>query len=191
MATESSNPKQKRSGGLQGKARQNKVRNRAWRLHSQQMIEEFVDPKTNLKGGRQIPVKRRGEFTPSAPVMGSKYGVGTEQELELVYSTENDDEVSDTGLFDDAFALVSPEASEESAITFSAPTNAAQREKENASVEPDERQALFADRQNKATPVGIEARAEDDFTVGGFAIGCAMGTAAAAVLLMMVRVTFL
>ncbi len=190
MATESS--KQKRPGGLHGKARQNKVKNRAWRLQSQQMIEEFVHPQQRSTNDmRQIPINRRGEFSPTAPVMGSIYGVGTEQELELVYSTEMQEEEKDSGLFNEAFALVSPSTSEESAITFSAPTSAAQRDKKNGNVEHQERKALFDKQQEQTTSLGAETETLENFTAGGFVFGCALGTAAAAVLLMMVRVTFL
>lgn len=192
MGTEGVRPKQNRPGGLSGKARHNRSRNRAWRLQSQQLIEEFVDPdKKKKRRPRHIPIKHRAEFLPSAPVMGSKYGVGTEQELELVYSTESGDSDLDGGLFDKAYAIVSPDSADESAITFSTPKIAKRRGQHDSSIGPAERDALFANRWRKTVfgkggPTAIET-----FTARGFALGCALGTATAAALLVMVRAAFL
>jgi len=192
MGTEDAKPKPKRFGGLQGKARHDRFRKRARQLHSQRLIEEFVDPeKQQQRTPRHIPIKHRAEFVPSAPVMGSKYGTGTEQELELVYSTESESCNVDGGLFDGAYALVPPDSQDHSAITFSASTGTGRRDQDDTSVEPAERDALFGDRR-KETGLGEGDRsAIESFTARGFAFGCAIGTAAAAVLLMMVRVAFL
>ena len=81
------------------------------------MIEEFVAPKADQRDRpRQIPIKRRAQFVPSAPVLGSEYGVGRDDEMELVYETGTE---SEGGHFDEAFALVSESQASEEAIRFS------------------------------------------------------------------------
>jgi hypothetical protein len=169
-----------RRGGLHGKARKNHRKNRAWRLQSQQMIEEFVAPKVESHDRpRQVPIRRRAEFVPSAPVLGSEYGVGRDDELELVYATGSED---GSGIFDDAYALVSESSESESAIKF-APSD--------ATVDRDEREALMKYDSAEMLAPGRVARHSESFTAQGFALGCALGTAAAAMLLVMVRAVFL
>lgn len=195
MSTDGSSRKEKqnRCGGLHGKARYSRFRNRAWRLHSQQLIEEFVEPAgTPDKNTRRIPIKRRAEFVPSAPVLGSEYGVGTEQELELVYTTDAREQSVQVGLFDQAFALVSPTSKEDAAITFSRSQSELRTEPNKPGVQRSERKALIGSTpQDSPTKAETGSPSVESFTARGFVFGCALGTAVAAVLLMMVRAVIL
>jgi hypothetical protein len=53
-------------GGLNGKARTLRQRDRASRLHAQQLLEEYFDPDSLAdRGDRYIPIRCRSEFLPA------------------------------------------------------------------------------------------------------------------------------
>lgn len=54
--------------GLQGKARRVRHRNRAERLHQQQMLNEYFMPDPKRRSSRYIPIRGRSEFLPSVAV---------------------------------------------------------------------------------------------------------------------------
>lgn len=52
-------------GGLSGKARLNRHRNRVHRMHAQQMLEEYYDDEAGEAPERPIPLRGRAEFLPT------------------------------------------------------------------------------------------------------------------------------
>ncbi len=128
-------------GGLSGKARRNHFRGRALRLHTQQLIDEFLEPESRpARTERFIPIGRRSEFLPSAAAPGSEVGdepIGRE------------------------------------VIRFPV-------DRERAKGVPVVRPPRPPQTPEKSEPAA--------FTTRGFLYGCAMGSAAAAVILLLIQV---
>ena len=70
-------------GGLSGKARRRRNRSRAQRLYTKQYIDEYLEPKAPSHSDRYIPIRRRSEFLPSAPLPEGVAFVRKEPEREL------------------------------------------------------------------------------------------------------------
>ena len=121
-------------GGLSGKARRARDRNRAARLHAQQMIEEYLEPGTATRPRREqryIPIRSRNEFLPSATLSDGTAEPATDVPVRIIR----------------------PERSPASPV-----------------LKPPE-----------------QLKRKGNFTFGGFLFGCAMGSAAAALVLLVVH----
>ncbi len=113
-------------GGLSGKARRARDRNRAERLHAQQIIAEYLEPGAATPGGQHyIRFRRRNEFLPSTTLADVTVAV-------------NSDRLQPTARSAASPVLKPPE----------------------------------------------QLKPEQNFTIGGFLFGCAMGSAAAALVLL-------
>lgn len=144
-----------RRGGLSGKARKARYRHRAARLHSNKLIDDYLEPeKYQRPAERNVPIGGRSDFLPSVAHIGNVSE--TNQQLELPL-----DGKGDRSAFKDRSIRFNPTA--DRAKTFDP------RELEPAG---DERQGMTR-----------------DFTLRGFFMGCAMGSAAAALLLLVAHTT--
>ena len=157
-------------GGLSGKARRRRNRSRAQRLYSKQFIDEYLEPKAPSHSDRYIPIRRRSEFLPSAPLPEGVAFVRKEAEREL-----------QLGLDNNVDRLVGARAHKRKAsgvIRFGVRatrivSRAADRVKEAGGTD---------------TARDSSADVAPPFTPRGFAYGCLFGSAAAAAILLVVRV---
>lgn len=155
--------------GLSGKARRVHHRKCAERLSSRQMIEEFLDPPTQDTPPRHIPIRGRRRFLPSIAHMRNSAAGEIGRQLEL------------------------PLAVVESATTTVVSAGAGQTTSE-CKIEARADTTLRFPQVGKPT-AGLGFKPPEQletahrFTVGGFLLGCAMGSAAAAVVLLVVQTT--
>lgn len=154
-------------GGLSGKARRRRHRSRSQRLYAKQLVDEYFEPKLFSRGDRYIPIRRRSEFLPSAPLPEGVAFVRKEPEAELRLGSDDH-----AGRVVDARAAQRKAAG---AIRFGAfATRITSRTTDR----------VREDCANKATVPAVAS----SFTPRGFAYGCLFGSAAAAVILLVVRI---
>lgn len=156
-------------GGLSGKARQLHCRNRATRLYQQQLIHEYLEPDTVGAGRhRFIPIRGRNEFLPSVAGTGVTTGRTREMQLGLGLTTAKKAGKGDRPA-DTARTIPRPK------------------------VEPAPDAVIRFPRTARpgASPVlklpEEFGRTRERFTIGGFLIGCAMGSAAASLVLLVMH----
>ena len=157
--------------GLAGKARRAHYRSRASRLYAQQLITEYLDPeseRSTVPYDRPIPIGHRREFLPSAaPVYHDALG----NQLELT--------LTDVETITDGTIRIVPAGTTASATDL-------RRSKNGKTVR----------HVGKQTHPGSQAGAPTQralgqtFTLRGFLCGCAVGSAAAAIVLLLLQVVF-
>jgi len=156
-------------GGLAGKARCARDRNRAARMYLQQVIDEYLDPDHDGRYPRwPVPIGGRSDFLPSALQCTETPESGHAVQLELplpvsetaVSTAPSTEAVGTTPTGDTAPAV-------DTVIRFP------------RSPEHRARPVLKPPQQFR--------RRREEFTIGGFLAGCAMGTAAAALVLLVVQ----
>ncbi len=156
-------------GGLSGKARQVRYRNRVARLHAQQMITEYLesDPLVQ-RHDRYIPIRGRNEFLPSVAQVTTSTPQPVQQQLELPFKrrdkTDNADRSATT---ERTTPLRETETATDTVIRFP-------RTAKETSALPLKPPQQFGQRREK-------------FTIGGFLVGCAMGSAAAVLALLVLQ----
>ncbi len=152
-------------GGLSGKARRVRHRNRAARLHTQQMIEEYFEPGgATMTSDRYIPIRGRSDFLPSVTQHDGVLPAGADSQLELPLTTS----ASDKSV---ARPEQEPDTTADAAIRFP------RDDRRTAEFDP---HRLDPARTKGGRPAGT-------FTMGGFLVGCAIGSAAAALVLLVVQ----
>ena len=154
--------------GLAGKARRSRHRSRASRLHQQYLIEEYLGGSERLlDSGRARPIRigHRPEFLPSAELGPDDSAAG---QLDLPLTTP---EVIDG----DAVITVPKEKSATLAAL------------EAATIAMQPSPALPVRQASTIADTGSVA---DEFSLRGLLVGCGMGSAAAAMVLIVIR-TFL
>ena len=154
-----------RRKGLSGKARRVRERNRAARLHARRMIQEYYEPEAKETAtGRYVPIRHTTEFRPTVAISKSTRIHKSPGAMVIAKAT--------------------PRTSKKSPRRQSAPTrghsdarpakalrlSCTSRDGYKATID---RAAIFGRRQT--------------FRLGGFLFGCALGTAAASVLLICVN----
>ncbi len=151
--------------GLAGKARRTRHRSRASRLHHQHLIEEYLGEDETLestRSDRPIRIGHRPEFLPSAE-LGLDDSAAGQLELPLTEHEAIEGSAVITIPKDESANLAALEA----ATIASQPSRAA----------PDQKVGTVADPGSTA----------DEFSIRGLLVGCAMGTAAAAMVLAVIR----
>jgi len=153
-----------RYNGLAGKARRARDLNRATRMYAQQMIDEYLypDPKP-LRPQRYIPIRSRSEFLPSAAFISEDQDAPIQRQLEL--------------------PLIAGGAARKST------TPDPSRERSTAVGVADEprRDSVIRPLRASFQPVQRRKQKQSPFTPGGFLFGCALGSAAAAMVLLVVQ----
>jgi len=160
------------TGGLCGKARQQRVRRRAARLYAQKLVDEYFEPPLmEPRIERHVPIGGRSEFLqsvapPSAP---------------------------------DSFARADEWSSEERAVKLALPLGDGDRQAELAlsfgadtSNDAGEPPAVLLVKRAKPelgarSTIGHGRGTSSSYTFGGFLLGCAMGSAAAVMMLMVAQ----
>ena len=167
-------------GGLSGKARVNRHRNRIHRMHAQQMLEEYYDEEAGEAPERLIPLRGRAEFLPTVDRWTQEdAGLESGSQLELVLTVEQELEVPQ-------------------------PRQEVEDVQQPASVQSEVDQQVQAEQPVrpplKVIPAPYWARPRASFQPQGgrqvdrpfdlrrFGYGCALGSAAAAAILFVVSV---
>ena len=151
-----------RYNGLAGKARRARDLSRASRMQAQQMIEEYLYPESDSwRPQRFIPIRGRSEFLPSAAFMSDEPSTLTHRQLELPLS---------------AGAVASRPSRAEGAPERTLPEHVV-RSRRDSVIRPPRAPFRPVQRQKQSAV----------FTPGGFLFGCALGSAAAAVVLLVVQ----
>ena len=155
--------------GLAGKARRAHYRSRASRLYAQQHIAEYLDPESGhstISLDRPIPIGHRREFLPSA-APGHDDAMGDQLELKL----------TDVETVTDGTIRIVPPAK-------AATVTASGRSKNGNTVR-------HVDKQTRPVSHADAPRKRvsgQTFTLQGFLCGCAVGGAAAAIVLLLWQV---
>ena len=160
-------------GGISGKARRVRHRNRAARLYTQQMIEEYLEPGgATMTSDRYIPIRGRSDFLPSVTPNGGLFSAGADSQLELPLTTDASDKpVARPAQPHRSDPEQKSDTTTDSAIRF---------------PRDDRRTDEFDPR--RLDPAGAKGgRPAGTFTIGGFLVGCAIGSAAAALVLLVVQ----
>ena len=143
-------------GGLSGKARQVHKRRCASRVHTQQLIDDYLEPapaRTWQRSGRAIPIHHRYEpFLPSSHAF-EHVAFGHDGQLDLPFA--------------------GPATGPEHAVRM-------------VPVRPHEGEPA-AKGEFRAQSVGAGKGLAPQFTIRGFLCGCAVGAAAAAIVLMVLQ----
>ncbi len=157
-------------GGLSGKARRTRDRNRSTRLHSRQVIEEYLEPgRQGVGEDRYIPIGGRSEFMPAVAHTTIAKEPSDDPQLVLPLTTPGSRDASCRGA--DIAKAVSKHRSGETA-------DAVIRFPRTASAE-----------SGSCLKPPQTFRSAKKLTIRGFLVGCAMGSAAAALLLLVLHTT--
>ena len=157
------------SEGLSGKARKIRKRRRAARLRAQQMIEEYLEPQEQAPSRHgSIPIRGRREFLPSVAGATTLQTARTASQLELPLGSSKGSRVAEKPARAQPPARGETQAPSDAPIRFPGAPDSKARFSPMAKVpRSDHRRAAF--------------------TMKGFLVGCAMGTAAAAVALLVLQ----
>ncbi len=148
--------------GLAGKARRARDLSRASRMHAQQIIDEYLYAESDAwRPQRFIPIRGRSEFLPSAAFIREEPSALTHRQLELPLT---------------AGAVATLPSPDETARERTLPEPAVQPQRDSV-IRP--RRAPFRPIQRR--------KPSSPFTPRGFLFGCALGSAAAAVVLLVVQ----
>ncbi len=168
-----------KQGGLSGKARRVHYRNRAVRLHTRHLIDEYLHPDAVDKDWyRYIPIRGRKEFLPSIIRTGEVFTADGVRRLGLPAGTE--EKVYETARSSPARGFVAGQCSEftkdkDKVVVLSGTAPRA------ATLDPHP-------ESRRVDPASLERRVRPEtFTFAGFLVGCAMGSAAAALVLLVVQ----
>lgn len=157
-------------GGLAGQSRRVRYRNRADRLYTQQLIEEYLEPEDETD--REIPIKGRSDFLPTVAggVVETTSESGTQLELPLAVRTnEPRKEV----------AAVLPRVEQPAKPEDGKSRDFLRATRKTADTERWASQDITA---------FSSTRGRGDFDIGKFLYGCLIGGGAAAVVLVVLQI---
>ena len=150
--------------GLAGKARRARDLNRVTRMYTQQMIDEYLYPDPDpVRPERYIPIRGRSEFLPSAAFISEDQDAPTQRQLEL--------------------PLIVAVAARESAL----PVQTFERSTSLEVADEPRRDSVIRPLKSPFQPTPRRKQKQSPFTPGGFLFGCALGSAAAAMVLLVVQ----
>lgn len=160
-------------GRISGKARRVRHRNRAARLYTQQMIDEHFEPgDATTTSDRYIPIRGRSDFLPSVTQHDGLFPAGADSQLELPLTTGSSDKsVTRPAQPHRSDLEQKPDTTADAAIRFP------RDERRTDEFDP---RRLDPGGARGGKPAGT-------FTIGGFLVGCAIGSAAAALVLLVVQ----
>jgi len=162
-------------GGLNGKARTLRLRDRASRLHAQQLLEEYYDPDLIAdRRDRYIPIGSRSEFLPAVTVWRDE---SNEDERVVAQGVQFE-------LLLDA-AAPAPADSYDAGVNLSASQTMPVELRHVIEKPPTD----WAKPKVSFQPLSCR-NARGSFDPKRFLYGCLLGSAAAAVVLLMVSVAF-
>ena len=151
-----------RYNGLAGKARRARDLSRASRMYAQHMIDEYMYPESDTwRPQRFIPIRGRSEFLPSAAFVREEPSTLTHRQLELPLT---------------AGTVAAPPSSAEPTPERTLPEHVVGPRRDSV-IRPPRTPFRPVRRRKPSSP----------FTPGGFLFGCALGSAAAAVVLLVIQ----
>ncbi len=156
------------NGGLSGKARRAHRQARASRIHAQQSLHDYADfdlEDTGASAEQSIPIRHRREFLPSAS-HAEVADYGAQMELPL----------ADTEAIAENAIRIASNAAVEGVAAVALDTESIASTSAGSLPSIDEYRASVE-----------SAESQQPLTWGGFLFGCAIGGAAAAVLLVILR----
>ena len=156
-------------GGLAGKARRVRNRSRAARLYAQQLIEDYFEPDpTERRRSRSVPICGRSDFLPTAVRPEDTPSGDREAQLELALAEVTTPSPAELPISEVVAMPARPaEVLANTVIRFP------------RTAEPCAKPLLKPPQQFRPR--------REKFTFGGFLLGCAMGSAAAALVLLVVQ----
>jgi len=158
-------------GGLAGKARRMHVRESADRWFSNQLIADYYEPDEDQRPAiRAIPIRSRSEFVPSA-MSFSAGEAAVDRQLDLPLNDGN--------------AILPPQRLDDQALTPAADVDRAAAGPITIPFQRPSRRGSFSPLPLDWSK-GSRPRRTSPFTLRGFMTGFAVGSAAAAVLLLFV-----
>jgi len=176
-------------GGLSGKARHLRCRSRAQRLVAKQLIDDFNELQVDAEvPERYIRISGRNEFLPAIAQASLRTPRPAYAQLELPLRMAGDD----TAWASTRESSTDPRTFAATGSTPGAPTDAPAASKMPADLLK-EQVIRFARSAGPDVilpfkpPEQLDRPKAPPFTIGGFLAGCAMGSAAAAVALLVVR----
>jgi hypothetical protein len=163
--------------GLAGRARRVFHRSRADRLFAQQSIDEYFEPDPcEVRHDRFIPISRRNDFLPSVTcsILGEETEKHTQLELPLTSDGDNGRNADQTP----SLAVTRGDPTANAAIRFD-PQAAAQKRRDSGD-----------NAAGETGPACAAVMERGSFSLRGFLFGCALGSSAAAVLLLVLSAMF-
>ena len=165
-------------GGLTGKARHNRLRNRVQRMQAQQMLDEYFEIEDHEISPRPVPLRGRAEFLPTIDSWtqeDSTFETGDQLEF-TVQAIEGTNNTQSNNDLDSQFHAShdAPEHAENSACETAPPAT--------VTIIP---APYWARPRATFQPQGGR-KVERAFDLRRFVYGCALGTAAAAAILLAV-----
>ena len=155
--------------GLAGRERKAHYRNRAGRLFTQMLIDEYLEPTPDeADRDRFIPIRGRSDFLPAVATSVLEELSHADTQLELPLTCEDDNGRHKTQ--DPAKSKRNGNGKSDAVIRF---RSQASRIAEETS-----------EQSQPAESVPSTSDEKSEFTLRGFLYGCALGSGAAAVLLM-------
>lgn len=153
-----------RYNGLAGKARRARDLNRVTRMYTQQMIDDYLYPDSDpWRPERYIPIRGRSEFLPSAAFISEDQDAPTQRQLEL--------------------PLIAAEAAHESTL----PDQTVERSTAVEVADEPRGDSVIRPLRAPLQPMQRRKQKQSPFTPRGFLFGCALGSAAAAMVLLVVQ----
>ena len=161
-------------GGLAGRARKIRDRNRAERLYARQLIAECLDPEPlDPRRERFIPIRRCSDFLPSVANVVLHQSTGKERQLDLPWATSERAESAGTS---------NGKGSRSRDLTERVKDPVPPGEQRSAPTKPKDVRRAIAQEIFALNP-----RARRNFSIHGFLYGCLLGGGAAAVILLGIR----
>ncbi len=191
MTTETMDTEQS-NGGLSGKARRNRAIRRAAKFHADQLVSEYFDfePRAQrsragrMSAGRPIPIRGRSEFLPSAVSLDESDFAAMDEAMESA------DTLTESRSRERRIVWPPEAVREERAREAKRSTPVTDRAIQFPSKVNGEKQPRAALRfpQEWPAPRQFRGRRRRRYTFGGFAYGCLIGSAAAAMILVVVDI---
>jgi len=172
-------------GGYSGKARRNRDRSRAARMEAQQMLEEYAEPAGETSSHeRIIPIGRRSEFLPSVGAIGAEVGYdASDAQMDLpLRSTRPARDDSGTDGKDHAIRLCPGRNGDSAQKSF---------DTESLNLLPRAQRNLWRDLPVAKLASAARSAMAKGHRAAGLLFGCAVGSAAAAAVLLIIRVAVL
>lgn len=179
-------------GGLSGKARHNRAMRRASKFHTDQLVSEYFDfePKAlharagRMNTGRPIPIRGRSEFLPSAVSLDESDFAAMDEAM------ENAATVTEARSWERRIVWPPEAVREERAREAKRSAPVADRAIKFPSKASDDKQprTKLQFPQEWPAPKRFRRRRGQRITFGGFAYGCLLGSATAAMILVVVDI---
>ncbi len=165
-------------GGLTGKARSNRLRKRVQRMQAQQMLDEYFEIEDHEISPRPVPLRGRAEFLPTIDRWTQEdatFETGDQLEF-IVQAVEGSNNTQSNNDLDSQFHAAHDASDHAEATTFDKAPPA------TVTIIP----APYWARPRATFQPPAGRKVERAFDLRRFVYGCALGTAAAAAILLAV-----